>query len=300
MYLLIIVIIGVNFKFIENKNILLKITSDLNKPVPLYEQTDLYLNNITSTKELCDYISNFPGPKTKETKSGNSLKDTPVFYIEDKIFIQDNDAMSYSANGTTCEFINNYKQCETYHKTVEKHHPDGSGWEKGVLRSFECTIDIFNSLLRTSSLEKAWEKLLKILSTKKFINLDTNGIYYALLHCLSRGVANTDHIHETAIWRKRDHDRIIKDHNNFLLGHAPSDLIIAYRKESMVHQMYINIEMYRFESSKRINNRKSHDYTKFSDKMIFYYTWYWGVFNQMPKKIQKQLGKCVVKQRKKL
>lgn len=271
--------------FIPRKDLISRLSKDFfSQSLPLYGQSEhVSLGSIVSRKELLEYISCFPPPSKKEQKTGRKLLQIPVFFLESRPFVSGESYhgnCSYNVGGSTRQMLKEYEWCENFHKVTEHHHPDGLGWNSGIIPSFECTIDVFNSLLRSFALETAWRKLLVILSGDKFSNLDIDGMYYALIHCLRRGIANTDYLRETARWRNRPEEELQCNHFDFVKGFAPPYLISAYRKETKIHQITVESEMRRFRAP-RIGSRAIHDWTKFDPKMEFYYTWHWGVYQQM-------------------
>lgn len=282
-----------SWKFVPRKDLLNKISKDyLDKAIPVYGQTDLTLGGTVSREEICEYLLCLPPPQVREERVGRKLKGIPVFWCKSAV-TNINGRVNRTFSGTTRDFVKQYELCEAHHKRYETHHPDGVGWGGGVGSSFECFMDVFNSVMRTSSsMQNAFATTLKVLQAEKFANLDPDGIYFAALHCFSRGVASFNEVRESARWRtRRDVYQLIRDHRAFLSGVPPPALISSYKMETNLHQVCVEQEMKRFR--KPSPPGRHHDWTKFTSKMVYYYTWYWGIYQQMPKVVQyRALSDC--------
>lgn len=247
----------------------------------LYVKGTKYDSINLERKELLLYISTLPYPDSKEQPTGVKLRNTPVFYQDLPIPIQMNGNISKMPKVNQKDFTKKCIESIAYHKTVEGHHPDGIGWNGGVDATIECVFDVYNSLLRTFSVKSAYSKLLIILESDKYTNLVPEGILFACLHLIVRGVALSHRLLASGEWRREGVSRelLFKASYDFLNRIPPPTLVANYRSETLLHIECMRSEMKRL----RISNdaRKFHDYSKLQPYMVYYYSWYWGVYNRM-------------------
>ncbi|UXD80047.1 putative RNA-dependent RNA polymerase complex [Linepithema humile polycipivirus 2] len=269
--------------YIPDKKIVKQMTYD-------FMQKKLYVNGMDFTctwtrEEILKHITVLPKPEEKEIPTGKKLHAIPLFVVEECHL--STQFLGRSINyiepvASTRQMIAEYMKCETRHKTQEHHHPDGLGWNGGITSTIECVFDVFNSILREKPLKQAYETLLSVLMTDKFINLDPAGIYAALLHIIIRGVAGTEQLRASSAWRRsKNQEQLMRTHLAFKrAGNRPTrDLhigirILDYHCETALHRLCIEKEL------KLLRVRASHDNTKFEPKMKYWYTWYWGVYQQ--------------------
>lgn len=278
--------LGSEWSFVPDKSICKQITMD-------YINKKLYVKGQEfqvkwSRKEVINYITILPRPDVKDYPTGKRLHSTPLFYVG-----QYSPHVSSSAYKTgrihyippvnsTREMIAKYQQCENSHKTQEGHHPDGLGWNGGMAATVECVFDVFSTLLREFTLQTAYDKLLQVLLTDQYVNLDPAGIYAALLHIIIRGVASTEQLRTYSAWRKiRDQRALMRLHVLFKIGgvNPCSHLMVS----SLMHYMHAETSLHRKcveQELKLLRIGGHHDHTKFQPLMRWYYAWYWGVYQQ--------------------
>lgn len=257
--------------------------------IELYSNKFLYVKGSAfetmglERRELLMYLLSLPGPEAKEAPTGSKLRAIPLFYssfhppILKKCY---NGSIRPPLNLDAKAMLEGYKSCERAHKGMEGHHPDGLGWHGGVDASIECVFDVYNSLLRTNSVKSAYAKLLNILMDEKFANLDTDGILFAALHIIIRGVSGSTQIHASADWRRETvtQELLFKVSSDYINGIPPASLIAAYRAETTLHSSCIRSELTRLRISRA--NKFYHDYSKFQNNMVFFYSWHWGVYQR--------------------
>lgn len=232
---------------------------------------------IYSRQELLQYLKILPAPEHKvAVPNQKRLKQIPLFTLK-HLPNSTNGAETTTVKVPIEDLESIYKWAENHHKRVETHHPDGVGWRSGHMATIECVFDVFNSLLRTNTLANAYNKLFNVLLDSKFDNLNLQSIFYAFLHISIRGVANAEHIYQSANWRRENitQDLLLKVTRDFANGMQPRSLISAYVKETRLHAQCIEAELARLRSSIH-----RHDFTKFEPRMIYAYAWYWGVFQR--------------------
>nr|AXA52568.1 putative RdRp [Linepithema humile polycipivirus 1] len=182
------------------------------------------------------------------------------------------------------DLMKNYEIEEKYHKISENHHPGTIGWDKHhsdyqEAVHVEAVIDVFSSMLRQMTLEKAWKALLGLLANRdsSYNKLQPCWVAVALLHIRVRGVFEPRFFQDTAHWRKCTPEGYIERHHYYTIGIPMSKVIAAYKHETIIHQDAVNSEIM-FMRYGKIN----HDHTKFSKRSIFFYSWRWGVWEGMP------------------
>lgn len=238
--------------------------------------------------EILTYITCLPRPIQKDLPTGKKLSSVPVFFLNfesDSILARraklQTPLMRFKKGPYNFfQLHQRYEQCERDHKLYESHHPDGLGWSAGILSTIECVFDVFNSLLRTCGIQTAYDRLLDLLRTDKFANLDPSGIYGALLHIHIRGVASSRELRQSAVWRSsRDSCERYHLHRLFLAGDSDAlrktSIFRQYLEETFLHRKCIETELQRFRYP------HSHDKTKFQPYMVYFYAWRWGVFEGM-------------------
>lgn len=232
-----------------------------------------------SVVDVIQHIQILPPPFVKEEPSGKKLKFIPVFYLkmnEEHRFVTYG---SYQPTTRNCgEMVASYYKSEQFHKRQEDHHPEF--WKDvGTKRqTMECVFDIFNCLLRKYTLLSAYEKLLHIL-IEKASKLCPDGVYAALLHILCRGVASTEILRKSSEWRaSRTQAELYFLHKSYCAGKSDPVLEKQYKEELFVHAATVTGELSRL----RLGGR-THDYTKFAPTSVYFYSWFWGVFQQMSK-----------------
>lgn len=273
--------------FIPRKDVLKRIQQDYNNQV-LYARgvpippIDLTLHDVLR------YITILPPPEPRENPRGKRMRLIPLFYegpAPDIIFHisqQRRIDMWRPVNITnTRELMDLYQLCEDQHKNFESHHPDGRNFKSEIAPSFEAVIDVYSSLLRSYDVEAAYWKLLELLKLPKFEKLEPSGTYYALMHILVRGVAQSARLLESSAWRKSRTQAQLwalnKQYSSGGLFTGDETLKQEYLHETTLHANVVRREMI------RVRQRADHDHTKFHKKMIYAYTWYWGVFQQLSK-----------------
>lgn len=270
------------WKFVPDRRIVSKLTTYYSDKF-LYVKGTKFESLGLQRQELLAYIHSLPRPEIKEQPTGTKLRTIPLFYDYLPSKRDFNGKLVKIPQTNLRELHWKYDECEAKHKAIETHHPDGIGWNGGVDSTIECVFDVFNSLLRTNSVNNAYNKLLNILNDEKFSNLNTDGILFAILHIIIRGVANSARIYASGDWRREEISQALcwKVSQDFAAGLPPPTLIAKYRSETNLHIRSIVLELARL----RITRSKSsyHDYTKLQDGMMFYYAWYWGVFQRFTK-----------------
>nr|QWY81620.1 MAG: RNA-dependent RNA polymerase [Polycipiviridae sp. XZN141292] len=187
-----------------------------------------------------------------------------------------NGSISSPGPKTFVELMSGYEACEAGHKRIEFHHPDSETFVTSTAVTIECVFDVFSSLLRNASLETSFSRLLQVLKTAKFSKLCPLGVYYAFMHILIRGVANAPLFRQSSQWRYKTPERLQELHRMYESGLVCESEIAFYRRETWLHAVSIRQELSRLRFP-----RPNHDYTKFWTSMIWYYSWRWGVYEQM-------------------
>lgn len=232
-----------------------------------------------SVIDVIQHIQVLPPPFIKEEPSGKKLRFIPLFYLkthEEHRFVTYG---SYEPTKRTCgEMVASYYKSEQFHKRQEDHHPEGWKDVGTKTQTIECVLDIFNCLLRKYVLQSAYEKLLHIL-IEKAPKLDPDGVYAALLHILCRGVASTEILRKSSEWRaSRTQAELYFLHKSYCAGTADLTLEKQYKEELFLHAATVTGEMSRLRLAGR-----THDYTKFAPTSVYFYSWFWGIFQQMSK-----------------
>ncbi|UUV42139.1 MAG: putative nonstructural protein [Macrobrachium rosenbergii virus 2] len=213
-------------------------------------------------------------PIDKEV-SGRKLYMIPCFHSLN--YGNCNGSISKTYRHTPREMLEKYNEAEKIHKLVEgRHHPDSPKFETTMDSSFEVVFDVYSSLLREVNSRTAFQKILSIFRTPKFSKLDPLGVYAAFMHLMIRGVANADLFRVSAQWRKKPEELIEKLCKDYENGIANPTEIASYKRETSLHANAVRQEMKRARFSVQ-----NHDYSKFWNPMIWYYSWYWGCFKQM-------------------
>jgi hypothetical protein len=228
--------------------------------------------------ELLAYLHSLPRPLIKEQPTGTKLRTIPVFYDQFERSQTFTGSLKKVPKIAFQDLPRAYKECENQHKATEHHHPDGIGWNGGIDATIECVFDVFNSLLRLNSVNNAYNKLLTVLTEDKFNNLDSDGILFAVLHLIIRGVANSTRIYNNSEWRRErfEQSTLWNYTNDYTDGRPVPTVVAHYRAETVLHIRSITLELARL----RITRTKEHyhDYTKLGDRAVFLYSWYWGVY----------------------
>nr|UXD80070.1 RNA-dependent RNA polymerase [Lasius niger virus 1] len=225
--------------------------------------------------ELFEYLKVLPVPLKKDIAT-KKLKGTPLFSGIISIGrTHGNQTVGYKLPMN--ELLKSYTECENTHKRLETHHPDGIGWNGGILATIECVFDVFNSLLRTNTITSAYGKLFNILMAPKFANLDIQGIFYAFLHMSIRGVASSERIYASGDWRREpvSQQLLFKVSQQFAIGFPPRSLISSYVAETYLHIHSITGELRRLRSP-----TPHHDLSKLTPNMIYTYAWHWGIYQR--------------------
>lgn len=250
------------------------------RKVPLFGQS---FKSTFTLKDVLALFSKFT-PCVKEEPTGRVLRQIPVFYLK-KVVQQHTGALSKTYKGTPSEFLRNYEQQELLHKTLEDHHPDSDSYKRDAFRGAEVVFDVYSSLLRSHCVVSAYIKLIQLLGLEKFKILNAEGVAVALLHIIVRGVANSAAFKLSSRWRtSKSAETLYKYACDFLNGIPPPSEIAAYRMETSLHAESVRVEMKRMRCS---NNK--HDWSKFQNKSIYFYTFYWGIYQQMTKVEQTRL-----------
>nr|UDL13976.1 MAG: hypothetical protein [Xiangshan picorna-like virus 6] len=243
------------------------------KRVPLFGQS------FKSTFTLNDVLALFAKfiPCVKDEPTGRVLKCVPVFYLS-KFTQQHNGALSRTYKGTAREFVQEYEHQELLHKTLEDHHPDSSSYKNDKFHAAEVVFDVYSSLLRSHCVVSAYIKLIQlILKVKKFANLNPEGVAVALTHIIVRGVANSENFKISQRWRSSKSPETLRKYaQDYLNGIPPPSEVSAYRMETSLHAESVRAEMKRLRISKN-----KHDWSKFHNKSVYFYSWYWGIYQQM-------------------
>lgn len=273
-----------SWNFIPDKRIIRQITT-------MYTDRVLYVKGQSAPMlglqrvELLAYMHSLPLPDEKEQPTGRRLAQIPLFYSSAL------PPQKYSSNSISCraslnEMRQNYITQEIQHKTVEGHHPDGIGWRGGLDASIECVFDVYSGLLRFHNVKSAYIKLLEILKDNKFDNLDSDGVLYALMHIICRGVSNSARFKQSVEWRQTQtpQEQLWKYVLDFSNGIPPGYLIQGYRAELYLHSFVIDAEMKRL----RIGE-VHHDWSKFKENSIYWYAFNWGVWTYLSDQNKKML-----------
>lgn len=276
------------WKFVPDRRIIAKLTSYYSEKF-LYVKGSKFESLGLQRIELLAYLHSMPRPEAKEIPTGTKLRAIPLFYDPKE------KAQAFTGNLRKSSVIdfdkleNFYFECEKKHKITEHHHPDGLGWSGGIDATIECVFDVLNSLLRTNSVNNAYNKLLNVLTDDKFQNLDSDGILFAFLHIIIRGVANSAIIYKSGNWRREEvsQELLWKQTQDFAAGIPPPSLIAQYRQETYIHIRSLTLELARLRISQPKNEH--HDYTKLEDSMVYGYAWYWGVFQRFTQQNKKML-----------
>ena len=243
-------------------------------------QPPLFGQSLSCSYTLSDvlHVANMWEVFAKETSDSSKLKHTPVFYL-DRNNCSHNGTLRRVYVGTTRDLLAGYEKAESIHKTLETHHPDSKSFVNNNFTSAEVVFDVFSSLLRSHSLTMAYSKLIMILGTPKFANLDAEGVLIALLHIVIRGVANSETIYASSRWRyTKDRDTLREYNKQYKQGTPPPIEISNYKMETWLHAESVRAEMKRLRSPK-VHLR--HDHSKFHSDLLYYYSWYWGTWTQM-------------------
>lgn len=143
--------------------------------------------------ELVSHIRSFGCPEEyKDFTMCRLKKSKPVFFalslmgLEYKDF---NGQLNSMPSSTTKELLIGYEREELKHKNSERHHPGTEGWSKfhsDLMPEVhvEAIFDVFSSLLRTMSLEKAWTRLLDILSDQNSPYSKLEPTFVFILFCI--------------------------------------------------------------------------------------------------------------------
>lgn len=170
-----------------------------------------------------------------------------------------------------------YLHQEAEHKRLENHHPDGIGWAGGVIATMECVFDVFNCLLRTQKIDKAFKNLLQILAGDKFANLDSAGILYALIHISIRGVNADCEIFDYSEWRRKPitQEKIFEELANVEQGIYNQEICEDYYQETYLHMKAL------INCMTELRVRCFHDITKFHPDMFYAYVAWWGLYQRL-------------------
>lgn len=259
---------------IPDRKIVARMTHDLINHVLWVKGREIEFN--WTLRELVQYISILPTPQEKDIPSSTKLKGIPVFYMEPN----KNRKPMYNCPGpynppqfvSSKEMVQKYKEQERLHKDLELHHPDGEMFLPTFEASFECVLDVFNSLLRTYNISAAYSKLLDLLVSSKFSNLLPAAAYAALMHLHIRGVASANLIKESARWRFRSQEQLFALHKVYLAGKRDAILEAQYLSELTLHRVSVEMEL------RRARIGGTHDWSKFTKRSVHWYTWYWGIY----------------------
>lgn len=254
----------------------------------LYVHGTKYDAYVLNRKEALLYLASLPPPEVKENVTGRQLRNTPMFYspFQPTIVPKCYNGKTHCKNFFTQkpnDLLLNYQRAEKYHKTVENHHPDGDGWIFDMHKTIECVFDVYNSLLRTNSVKSAYGKLLNILADEKFSKLCADGIIQACMHIIVRGVAASSLLYDSSNWRRfpRTEEELIKITGDYMKGVPPEQIIAQYKAETTLHSSHIRMELSRLRITR--DPLHYHDYTKFEARSIYFYSWYWGIYQRMSK-----------------
>jgi hypothetical protein len=276
------------WKFVPDRRIVSKLTSLCSNKF-LYVKGSEYESLGLQRIELLAYLHSLPRPEIKEQPTGTKLRAIPLFFDQYPRSQAFTGSLRKAPKVDFRDLKEMYNECEIRHKTVEHHHPDGLGWNGGIDATIECVFDVFNSLLRSNSLNNAYNKLLTVLTDDKFSNLDSDGILFAFLHIIIRGVSNSAKIYRYSEWRREDmsQDLLWKYTQDFANGIPPPTVIANYRVETYIHIRSLSLELARL----RISRAKEyyHDYTKLSDRSVYSYSWYWGIYQKFSPQNQKMI-----------
>lgn len=265
------------------KRVLNRIVEDLaKKNLYLYGKGDTQPVPF-SYRELLEHSQYFPLPEERKCLKNKNLqvRRIPVFSRAEYKDYNFHDALQFRMKNRTCDqMIDGYYQEEHKHKTLEDHHPDGPGWVSSDDKSMEVVFDIFSSLLREMNLRAAWRTLWKILATPKFAELRVDGVYRALMHMCVRGVDPT-HLATSSDWRRRSQKELYSTARQYQFWDSSDifgmvrDNMLSYRKETNWHVAAMNSEL------RLIRLPGHHDMSKYSFSSSFFYSWYWGLFQQL-------------------
>jgi len=266
--------------------------SKLASLVKMYTERYLYVKGMPFEPvefhrvELLEYLRALPLPEEKETATGRRLAQQPVFGVPDIPIYYYNYKVPKVTPVDLKSMVNHYQCQEHIHKREESHHPDGLGWGGGTDSTIECVIDVYSCLLRTHAVKTAYIKLLDILKGDKFSNLTSEGILFACLHLIIRGVAGSAICKTHSEWRQEQYtqDQLWKYTKDFQNGVPPQHIIGQYMRETLYHQLMVTKET----KAMRISSSK-HDHTKFRPYSVYWYTWYWGIFQKMSKQNQRMV-----------
>ena len=247
--------------------------------------------------EMTAHLRSFGNPSIyKDVTAFSSKRIKPVFYqlfLSSLQYKQFNGWLGPMPPSTTEEMLNGYNREEKRHKMLERHHPGTVGWNNfhsDLLEEVhvEAVFDLYSSLLRTMSADSAWNSLLDILSDSKspYSKLQPKWAFISLIHIRVRGVFNPEQFRTSAAWRSINNtDELIRLHSKFLMGTVPpSGIVASYRAETAIHQHAVNSEMkiLRYPDPK-------HDHSKFEHASLFYYSWKWGVWEQLPQVVRHRI-----------
>nr|UMO75650.1 MAG: putative RNA-dependent RNA polymerase [Polycipiviridae sp.] len=276
------------WKFVPDRRIISQLTKLYSEKF-LYVKGSKYESLGLQRVELLAYLHSMPRPEIKEQPTGTKLRATPLFFDPAQRSQTFTGSLKKVPVTSFRELHRMYDECEARHKSTENHHPDGIGWNGGIDATIECVLDVFNSLLRTNSVNNAYNKLLNILADDKFQNLDSDGILFAFLHIIIRGVANSARIYASGDWRREEFSQQLlwKYTQDFAEGIPPPTIIAHYRQETYLHIRSITLELARLRITR--SKEHHHDYIKLEDKMVYYYSWYWGVYQRFTQQNQKMI-----------
>jgi len=250
-------------------------------------------------KEALLYLASMPPPEAVENVSGRQLRNTPMFYspFQPSLALKSYNGKTSCRNFFTTkplDLLLNYQRAESYHKSVESHHPDGRGWISGLDKTIECVFDIYNSLLRTNSVKSAYGKLLNILADEKFKPLDADGVIQACMHITIRGVAASELLFKSSEWRRtpRTEKELLDITADFMKGIPSEAIVAAYKAETVLHSSHIRMELSRLRITR--DPVHYHDYTKFEARSIYFYSWHWGIYQRMSKMFKEYVQKNIL------
>lgn len=236
-----------------------------------------------SLRELIQHQAYFPPAIEKKCSKASKchVRSIPLFSRAEYQDFQLRGALKFSMrNRSFQEMLNGYQKEEHAHKTLEDHHPDGPGWKPSMEKTMEVVFDIFSSLLRDNALTSAFKLLWKILDTPKYSELNVDGVYNAMIHICIRGV-DSEALSVSSTWRRKSQvqNYAIARTYQFFDG---SDIFGLIRSTMNEYRKETNIHVAAMESEMRILRLTGHhDRSKYNFSSAFFYSWYWGCYQQL-------------------
>jgi len=233
-------------------------------------------------RELLSHWKYFPCPEDQiQCAKHSHISKIPVFSRAEYKDIAFKNALHFRIKNRSCEeMIEGYKAVEHVHKTLEDHHPDGPGWKPSNVKSLEVVLDIFSSLLRDNTVRSSFRLLGQLLSSSKYESLGVDGVYAGIMHLCIRGV-DARALSVSSMWRRRSQKELYSTARQYMF-YDTSDLFGMIRHNMQEYRREVNVHVAAMESELRLIRMSGHhDMSKYDFKSAFFYSWNWGLYQQL-------------------